>query len=402
MSVFLVGKYYHYNFILDGRRYKATTGKTTKQAAERVEREERGKLESGYAESVRKEERDRGRQTIKAAAEEFIKEYSVKHRAGNFAEYKLKRVVELLGSRLILEVTKEMVMRYQTERLCMNAAGKTVNEEVALLLRLCGDQGDVIRVQLKRKNSLKLPVAPSPGKAFKPEDQDRMLAIALQSTLAARAACDRQARGEKAAKGDKQCGSLSIYPAMVVALNCGMRDAEMRNLVWSQINFEKRTLTVGISKTDAGTGRPIPLNETVLNALLDHARWYVRRFGNTLPDWFVFPGGGRFPSDPTVAITTLKTAWTAIRKKAGVAGRWHDTRHTMITELLESGAGDQTVMRIAGHVSKQMLDRYGHIGGKAKRDAVEGLDRARTAAAKERAAKQQEQAGSDTTPVVLQ
>jgi hypothetical protein len=30
-------------------------------------------------------------------------------------------------------------------------------------------------------------------------------------------------------------------------------------------------------------------------------------------------------------------------------GRWHDTRHTLVTELAESGAGDQTIMDIAGH-----------------------------------------------------
>jgi integrase len=43
-----------------------------------------------------------------------------------------------------------------------------------------------------------------------------------------------------------------------------------------------------------------------------------------------------------------------------VTGRWHDNRHTLITDLAESGAGDQTIMDIAGHVSKHMLRRYSH------------------------------------------
>jgi hypothetical protein len=33
----------------------------------------------------------------------------------------------------------------------------------------------------------------------------------------------------------------------------------------------------------------------------------------------------------------------------------------MITDLAESGAGDQTIMDIAGHVSKNMLKHYSHI-----------------------------------------
>src|SRR5271170_8294211 len=62
-----------------------------------------------------------------------------------------------------------------------------------------------------------------------------------------------------------------------------------------------------------------------------------------------------------------------LRKNAGVQGRWHDNRHTLITELAESGAGDQTIMDIAGHVSKQMLKHYSHIRMEAKRTALESI-----------------------------
>ncbi len=267
-----------------------------------------------------------------------------------------------------------------------------------MLLRLCGDQGDLIRTKMRREKSLKLKVDPSPGKAFGAEEQERMLAVALESTQAARLACERQARGEKPAKGDKQGGSPSIYPALVIALNCGMRDAEIKTLIWSQIDFEKRILTVGQSKTDAGTGRTIPLNATVLDALVDHTRWYARRFGEAKPEWFVFPGGGRSPKDPTKAITTLKTAWKQIRKKAAVLGRWHDNRHTLITELAESGAGDETIMEIAGHVSRQMLSRYSHIRTETKRTALDDVEPKR-AVAKDRRATQAGEALADV-PVV--
>jgi hypothetical protein len=47
--------------------------------------------------------------------------------------------------------------------------------------------------------------------------------------------------------------------------------------------------------------------------------------------------------------------------------------HTLVTELAESGAGDQTIMDIAGHVSRQMLARYSHIRMEAKRAALEGI-----------------------------
>jgi hypothetical protein len=56
-----------------------------------------------------------------------------------------------------------------------------------------------------------------------------------------------------------------------------------------------------------------------------------------------------------------------------VKGRWHDNRHTLITDLAKSGAGDQTIMDIAGHVSKQMLKHYSHIRMEAKRSALESI-----------------------------
>jgi hypothetical protein len=62
-----------------------------------------------------------------------------------------------------------------------------------------------------------------------------------------------------------------------------------------------------------------------------------------------------------------------VRKNAKVKGRWHDNRHTLITDLAESGAGDQTIMDIAGHVSKQMLKHYSHIRMEAKRTALESI-----------------------------
>jgi hypothetical protein len=155
--------------------------------------------------------------------------------------------------------------------------------------------------------------------------------------------------------------SKNMYPALVLDLNCGLRDKELRELRWQQIDLvHKKQLTVGKSKTDAGTGRVIPLNDTVMIALEAHAAWYIRRFGECKPEWYVFHAGKGQPDDPTRAVTTLRMAWTKVRGKAKVAGRWHDNRHTLVTELAESGAGDEVIMSIAGHVSRAMLSRYSH------------------------------------------
>ena len=95
---------------------------------------------------------------------------------------------------------------------------------------------------------------------------------------------------------------------------------------------------------------------------------------------YIFPGrvakpqiGQKRPLDPTRPITALKTCWKNVKEKAGAKGRLHDARHTLVTELCETGVGDQTIMDIAGHVSKKMLKHYSHIRMEAKRNALEGI-----------------------------
>jgi hypothetical protein len=77
--------------------------------------------------------------------------------------------------------------------------------------------------------------------------------------------------------------------------------------------------------------------------MIEYARWYERRFGAIQSEWYVFAFGRPRPNDPTRPIVTLKTSWNNARKKAGVTGRWHDNRHTLITDLAESGAPDETI-----------------------------------------------------------
>lgn len=57
--------------------------------------------------------------------------------------------------------------------------------------------------------------------------------------------------------------------------------------------------------------------------------------------------------------------------------RFHDLRHTFITELAEAGVADSTVQSIAGHMSQRMIEHYSHIRQLAKRNAIDAVDRMR-------------------------
>ena len=116
-----------------------------------------------------------------------------------------------------------------------------------------------------------------------------------------------------------------------------------------------------------------PDREAIIEPLREYAEWCTLWFGPIEPNWYLFRFGQLKHLDPTRPITTIKTAWAGARERAGVTGRMHDSRHTLITELAESGAGDETIMDIAGPVSRQMLKHYSHIRMQAKREALEAV-----------------------------
>jgi len=132
MSVFKNGKFYHFEFKLDGRRRRGSTGTTNKPQAIAEERRQRERLEKSYGQVLEEESREQRQKTIQFAADEFLKDYRAKHQSPAFAEYALGHVSRRLGARLVVEITPNVVKRYQADRLKEKAGPKTINDEVQL------------------------------------------------------------------------------------------------------------------------------------------------------------------------------------------------------------------------------------------------------------------------------
>jgi integrase len=125
--------------------------------------------------------------------------------------------------------------------------------------------------------------------------------------------------------------SRSLYPAVMLALNTGMRYSEIRLLQWRQVDFSAKFLTVGKSKTQAGAGRAIPLNTRILSTL----DMWKTQFPNREPHHYVFPFercGAKgesdsygftaqvvfYGTDTTRPIGDWKEAWEKAKERAAV------------------------------------------------------------------------------------
>jgi len=257
------------------------------------------------------------------------------------------------GKQLLCDLSGEDLAAYQTRRKREGVSNRTVNLELG-----------VLRSILRRYRMWEaiaadvdfLKESPSPGRALTADEETRLLDAASKS----------------------RC--RSPYPVIMLAINTGMRASEIRGLTWGQVDFFASALTVGKSKTAAGTGRIIPLNPRAV-AVLTHWRGL---FLGAEAEHYVFPHEkyGLAGNDrklcaheiiPTEPMHRWKVAWESARKTAKVSCRFHDLRHTFISRLAESQASDSTVMALAGHVSRAMMERYSHIRMEAKRKAVDTL-----------------------------
>ena len=104
-----------------------------------------------------------------------------------------------------------------------------------------------------------------------------------------------------------------------------MRLSEIRLLQWRQLDSGRRVITVGQSKTDAGTGREIPMTSGAKQTL----QFWAANFPNRKPNHFVFPAefyGGKgtdetfgftgskvYGTDPSQPIGSWKEAWNPRR-----------------------------------------------------------------------------------------
>ena len=67
--------------------------------------------------------------------------------------------------------------------------------------------------------------------------------------------------------------SPTIYPALMLAFNAGMRSGKIRNLRWNRVDLKRQFLVVG-----AGEGPTSPLNAAQFQDLKEHSEWYTLRF----------------------------------------------------------------------------------------------------------------------------
>lgn len=153
---------------------------------------------------------------------------------------------------------------------------------------------------------------------------------------------------ERLLQACKESSNPYLYIIVVMALSTGMRQGEILNLKWSDVDFEK--MRVILRETKNGEIRQVHISDHALKLLCELDK--VRRIDSQ----FLFPG--KFPKKPI----DIRTAWENAVKKADISDFvFHSLRHTCASYLAMNGASLAEIAEVLGHKTLAMVKRYAHL-----------------------------------------
>ena len=137
-----------------------------------------------------------------------------------------------------------------------------------------------------------------------------------------------------------------LYMIVVLALSTGMRQGEILNLTWN--NIDLNTNRIILHDTKNGECRVLPLVGHAQELFIQHSK---SNHGSTL----LFPGQNRQkPCD-------LRYVWEKAIEDAGIEDfRFHDLRHSAASYLAMNKATLGEIAHVLGHKTLQMVKRYAH------------------------------------------
>ena len=175
-----------------------------------------------------------------------------------------------------------------------------------------------------------------------------------------------------------------------VALALGLRQGEALGLRWSDIDFDRSTLTVSraiqrldgtlqlVEPKSATSHRTLVLPALVLAALRRHRGRQNEERLTTGPQWedqdLVFSTGLGRPLDARNVVRQFKRHL----KAASLPDiRFHDLRHSCATLLLAQGVSPRAVMETLGHSQISLtLGTYSHVTAAVRVEVADTMDRA--------------------------
>ena len=332
------GKFYQIRYYRNGQRIEESTGFTKHDEARDLLKKREGAIADGVPITAKST-----RLTFDDAVKDVIADYTVNAKK---SKEDLERRITLhltpvFGGRQLNAITTADMRAFAVMRLGASASNAEINRELAIVKRAfrLSVEGEKYFGRVPKIPMLK--EAPARTGFF----DDEMIGAVMGHLPAA------------------------LRPVVQFAYVTGWRvPSEVLPLEWRQVDRTAWIIRLDPGTTKNGRGRVVDLSShaglvDVLGRLwAEHEG--LQKVGTISP--YVFQRRGK-------RIKDLRSAWEAATKAAGYPGKLlHDLRRSAVRNLVRAGVPDTVAMKITGHQTRSVFDRY-DISSDA--DVREGLGR---------------------------
>jgi len=249
----------------------------------------------------------------------------------------MKRLLPFFGDRLLKDITPATVEAYRQKRLGEPSGRRpygptvpaTVNREIACFKTI---YNKAVRSDKAERN-------PAQGVKLLKENNERDRILSPDEYTRLLAHCPAH-----------------LKPVVKLAYHTAMRQGEILNLVWGQVNLKEGFIRLEPEHTKTNEGRLVPLNREMVEMFQAMTRG--------LPGVPVFTYCGR-------QVGAIKTAFKKACKLAKIEDfKFHDLRHTAINNWRLQGHDYFRIMAATGHKTMNVFKRYNTVSKEELRSLV--------------------------------
>ncbi len=327
------GKTYWIKYYRNGKPYAESSHSDKRKAAERLLKTREGEISQGklpgiYFDRVRFDE----------LVEDFLIDYRInKKRTTSKAEQRCKHLLLEFEGMRATDIISPRIKRYVEGRMDEGASNATINRELAALKRMFN-----LAARCTPPKVSQVPYIP-----MLMENNVRKGFFEHGDFLALRDALPEHLRG-----------------FVTFAYKTGWRLSEISNLTWSQVDRTQGIVCLNPGETKNNEGRTVYLDRE-LKAIIEQ-QWRLRRRGSKLIPYVFLNAEG------DDKIKRFDKSWKRACRKAKIGNRlFHDLRRTAVRNMVRSGTPEAVAMKISGHKTRSVFERYNIVSENDLRLAAE-------------------------------
>ena len=340
-AIYLRGSTWYLDYWKDGKQHRESSKSGKERVAIALLKQRHGEIARGELITPKAD-----KLTVSELLDGVIQDYELSgNRSIKDIRHRIAPLKERFGHERASRLREQQIENYRTDRLAIKKARATINRELEALKR-----GYRLAVEKKQISPVRVPII-----RFFPENNARQGFVEYEEF----------------------CGIVQHLPEPIAdiawfAYLSGWRKAEVLSLTWDDVDRANGVVTLRPEFSKNKEPRELPLANPGLQGIIErrwNARLVMTENGPLVVDR-LFHRDGK-------PVKVLRRCWASACKKVGRPDLlFHDLRRSAVRNMVKAGVREKVAMRITGHKTRSMFDRYHIVDDRDVREALKATEAA--------------------------